>query len=299
MRLSLPAVALLALLAGCSRTAAPDAAAPGAPVAATPVEAPPAAPETAWRLASGSEGTALVVEDAAGHAALRAWCARGDGRLRVNVPAFAPVASEERMSFGQGGEVIALVAGAAGDTTRGGVTAETPVPANLRALLSGPVSASYGAQASGPHPAPAPELVARFVAACAAPGVDAGDASSSGSSASPTLPARGGACVVQDGRPVPANRLRAVGTEPFWGAQVDGRCVTYSHPENPAGTRVWTRFSGSADAGTWTGALDGKPFLMRTRPQPGCSDGMSDTRYPIAVSLTVGGEERRGCAAPR
>jgi hypothetical protein len=41
---------------------------------------------------------------------------------------------------------------------------------------------------------------------------------------------------------------------------------------------------------------EGRQFVMRTRPEQGCSDGMSDIRYPIAVSLTVMGEERRGCA---
>jgi uncharacterized membrane protein len=97
---------------------------------------------------------------------------------------------------------------------------------------------------------------------------------------------------------VPANRLRAIGTEPFWGARIEGRCVTYSHPDDQQGTRVWTRFSGTAASGTWTGALRGSPFVLRTRPQAGCSDGMSDNRYPIAVTLTVGGEQRSGCAQP-
>ncbi|MEO6137372.1 MAG: hypothetical protein ABIP11_01745 [Luteimonas sp.] len=108
-----------------------------------------------------------------------------------------------------------------------------------------------------------------------------------------------GACLTQDGSAIPANNLRAVGTEPFWGARVEGRCVTYSHPQNPTGTRVWTKFSGSPTNGVWSGSLNGQPFVMRTRTQAGCSDGMSDTRYPIAVSLTVGGEQRSGCAQPR
>ena len=73
-----------------------------------------------------------------------------------------------------------------------------------------------------------------------------------------------------------------------------GRCVTYSHPEDQSGTRVWTRFSGEAANGTWSGSLGGKPFVMRTRPQANCSDGMSDNVYPIAVALTVGGEQRSG-----
>lgn len=102
---------------------------------------------------------------------------------------------------------------------------------------------------------------------------------------------------MQDARTLPANALRAVGTEPFWGARVDGRCVTYSHPDDAKGTRVWTRFVGTASDGSWAGALNGVPFVMRTSSQA-CSDGMSDARYPITVSLTVGGEQREGCAAP-
>lgn len=107
-----------------------------------------------------------------------------------------------------------------------------------------------------------------------------------------------GACLTQGGKPVPSNRLRGIGTEPFWGVRVEGRCVTYSHPEDQQGTRVWTSFSGTASNGSWTGSLNGSPFVMRTRPQAGCSDGMSDKTYPIAVTLTVRGEERLGCAVP-
>lgn len=109
---------------------------------------------------------------------------------------------------------------------------------------------------------------------------------------------KAGACDLQDGSALPPLRLRAVGTEPFWGARIEGRCVTYSHPEDQAGTRVWTKFEGSALAGSWSGALNGQPFKLRTRAQAGCSDGMSDRLYPIEVSLTVGGEERQGCAEP-
>ena len=104
---------------------------------------------------------------------------------------------------------------------------------------------------------------------------------------------------MQDGRPIAANAIRAIGTEPFWGASVEGRCVTYSTPEDQKGTRIWTKFSGAADKGRWTGALDRMPFVMETRPDPECSDGMSDNIYPIAVTLTVRGERRTGCAERR
>jgi uncharacterized membrane protein len=107
------------------------------------------------------------------------------------------------------------------------------------------------------------------------------------------------ACLSEAGEPVPDNAIRAVGTEPFWGAEVKGRCVTYSTPENQVGVRVWTHFSGTASDGKWEGALEGKPFVMTIRTDAACSDGMSDTVYPIAVTLEVRGETRRGCARPQ
>ena len=146
---------------------------------------------------------------------------------------------------------------------------------------------------TGPHPAPPQGLARAFVAACGkgAPDPSPGPA---------PKPAAGGisACLMQDGRRLSVTPLRAVGTEPFWGARIEGRCVTYSHPEDQQGTRVWTRYSANRGGGTWTGALGGQRFILATRPQPGCSDGMSDKRYPFAVALTVGGEQRRGCAGP-
>lgn len=105
-------------------------------------------------------------------------------------------------------------------------------------------------------------------------------------------------CLVQDGKALSAPALRAVGTEPFWGARVEGRCVTYSHMEDQKGTRIWTRFTPAPGGGAWSGTLGGKSFELRIRPQRGCSDGMSDKRFPLAADLIVGGEKRSGCAEP-
>jgi uncharacterized membrane protein len=105
-------------------------------------------------------------------------------------------------------------------------------------------------------------------------------------------------CLVQGSERLRVGPLRAVGTEPFWGARVEGRCVTYSHPEDQQGSRIWTRFTPGPGGGVWVGALGGRPFEMRVRPQPGCSDGMSDREYPLAVDLLVNGERRTGCAYP-
>lgn len=270
------------LLGACARERGEAAADRGADEQQPAAEKSAAPAAMRWDLQSSGEGVALALLSESGTAAVRLFCAAGGQRLLVNLPAFRPIGSEERLSFGSSGEAVTLVADPRGEARRGGVSGSGPVPGNLEALIAGPVSASYGAQTSGPHPAPPGELARAFVAACS----------------QDSTPTPAGACLTQDGKPVPANRIRAVGTEPFWGARIEGRCVTYSHPEDIKGTRVWTRFSGTAVSGSWSGALGGAPFVLRTRPRPGCSDGMSDERYPIAVALTVGGEERTGCAEP-
>jgi uncharacterized membrane protein len=114
--------------------------------------------------------------------------------------------------------------------------------------------------------------------------------------ATPSSAAKVGACMMQDGKALDVKPLRALGTEPFWGAEVEGRCVTYSTPEDQKGTRVWTRYTATADGGRWQGALGGRQFELVTRKQPDCSDGMSDNKFPMAAELMVNGEKRKGCA---
>lgn len=178
-------IAIIALiLAGCEQRETRPEPAPTAPPSTTRAKAtgsqaasspptpvvakgPPAtAPALRWDLQSSGEGIALALVPASGPATIRLFCPAGKDRLLVNVPAFRPVASEERLSFGSGGAAVALVADANGDHHRGGVTATSEVPDNLAKLVGGPLSASYGAQASGPHPAPPKALSRDFVAAC-------------------------------------------------------------------------------------------------------------------------------------
>ena len=286
------------LLAGCeggderSVPATGNEHKPAARAPAAPAKSNRPGAAVRWDLQSSGEGVALALLAASGPAAIRLFCPAEQGRLLVDVPAFRPVGSEERLSFGSGGAVVALVADPRGDRRRGGVSGSGAVPGNLAALVAGPVSASYGAQTSGPHPAPPANLARAFAAAC---GEGTGPArpppESPAASASP--------CLVQDGQPLRVAPLRALGTEPFWNARIEGRCVTYSHPEDQQGTRVWTRYAPRPGGGVWSGALGGRRFELRTRAQPGCSDGMSDKGYPIAVELLVGGERRQGCAEPR
>ena len=302
---SLGLIAAISLLfTGCgSREEAPEApeANDGAQARASPTEpvstpdmpedpAPntPGAPAPRWDLQSSGEGVALALVSASGGTVMRLFCPAGAKRLLLNVPRFRPVGSEERLSFGGEGDVAALVADPRGDAQRGGISGTGAVPDDLADLIDDPISASYGAQTSGPHSAPPPNLSGAFVTACR----------EASAPAAALTAASAGACLMQDGERLAVKPLRAVGTEPFWGARIEGRCVTYSHPEDQKGTRIWTRFTPRSDGNTWSGALGGRRFELRTRAAPGCSDGMSDRRYPMAVELLVNSEKRTGCAEP-
>ena len=95
---------------------------------------------------------------------------RTDGSLAVHVAAFSPVASEERMSIGAGDVVVSLVADFRGDSVRGGVNGEAPVPRELEAIVTNPagIHVNYGYQTIGPLPAIPAALGERFLKACRA-----------------------------------------------------------------------------------------------------------------------------------
>ena len=285
MGMSGRAVMIGLLLGGCGgNPPAGDSTAPRQPSGNTP-----AANSSAWDLQSSGEGAALVRLAADGTPTVRLFCPRGANRLVVNVTGFRPIGSEERMSVGSDAGTVALVADSRGDAGRGGVTGTGAVPEDLKSLVTGPLSVSYGTQTSGPHPVAADALTAPFIRAC-----DEGPAKARQAAATPT--AATSPCLVQDGRLLSARPVRAIGTEPFWGARIIGRCVTYSHPDDQKGTRIWTRINDGPDGSVFVGALGGKPFVLRLRGSMQCSDGMSDNKYSIAVWLTVNGEGRRGCA---
>lgn len=298
MRSLLPIIIPALLLGGCSRQqeAQDNRGSPAAPVVQIrPSPSPPSVDakpaEPLWKLQPGVKGTELLLRSQTGERIISLTCLAGKNRLQINVPGFAPIGSEDRLSFGSGGHVEALVADFRGDRQSGGVSAEGAVPANLPELMGGAIAASYGAQTSGPHPVVPRTMAGAFLAACR----------SGASAVAPraALPdAKASPCMVQDGDALAVKPMRAIGTEPFWAAKIEGRCVTYSHPEDQQGIRVWTRFTPTSEGGLWSGALGGQPFELRTRAAPGCSDGMSDKSYPVATDLLVHGEQRKGCAEP-
>lgn len=247
-----------------------------------------------WTLQPSDRGTELVLRGADKIATMRLICPAGKNQLLVNVPGFRPITSEERLSFGGDGNAMTFVADTNGDPERGGVSAVSEVPDDLVSLAGRPLSASYGLQKSGPHSPLPTQMFNAFVRGCR-----------KGLSAqAPTGEGQGeavGACSMQGSERLRMTPRRAVGTEPFWAARTEGRCVIYSHPENQDGTRIWTKYSrGSKGSGaeTWSGSLGKKRFELRIYEQANCSDGMSDKRYPLVAELSVSGELRRGCAEP-
>ena len=95
----------------------------------------------------------------------------------------------------------------------------------------------------------------------------------------------------------PAQRYRFTGTEPFWGGTIDGTTILYKTPDDLAGQTITASVAKEGGETRYSGELDGKPFIIKLTPGT-CSDGMSDTVYPLHAVLAVHGEARQGCANP-
>ena len=94
------------------------------------------------------------------------------------------------------------------------------------------------------------------------------------------------------------DRLQALGTEPFWSVEVATGTLRYSTPENIDGTFFPAERLVEGTRQTYSGVLDGKRFTLVIEPGP-CSDGMSDTVYPLKATRTLGDDVQRGCARPK
>lgn len=153
--------ASFALLA-CERSAPEPASSEVEPPPAA-IEEEPDAPQLAW----SATDAALMLRDAQGAIVLALACEENPARMSVEVPAFREIASEERLSFGADDEPFVFVAQLGAPS---GVKAESAIPDDLLARLerAQSVTANYGAQYEGPHPAPAPEQAAAFAATCRA-----------------------------------------------------------------------------------------------------------------------------------
>jgi uncharacterized membrane protein len=88
--------------------------------------------------------------------------------------------------------------------------------------------------------------------------------------------------------------LRFTGTEPFWSGKVAGGVLTYATPEQPDGDTIAVQRFAGRNGVSYSGTWDGKTFTLAATPGE-CSDGMSDRRYPFAVTVILGEETRHGC----
>lgn len=95
---------------------------------------------------------------------------------------------------------------------------------------------------------------------------------------------------------VPA-QLRAIGTEPFWAVTVEGTALTWTTPDNSAGTRLQARRSETAEGARFEAEAGAMRHVLVIGPGP-CSDGMSDRVHAYSATWTVGARVMRGCANP-
>jgi uncharacterized membrane protein len=95
----------------------------------------------------------------------------------------------------------------------------------------------------------------------------------------------------------PVSALHALGTEPFWSADLgDGR-LSLTRPDHPPVSGPATLVSSGGARFLWEAkATDGRTIRMRVAAGD-CSDGMSDRRYPLKVEIDVGDEHLKGCAS--
>lgn len=90
--------------------------------------------------------------------------------------------------------------------------------------------------------------------------------------------------------------LRVVGTEPFWGVELDGDALTFTTPDDQAGAQMRGVRTETPGGGIdVSGQRGGTAFLLKVRPGD-CSDGMSDMTYAMTAELQLGEVEYRGCA---
>lgn len=148
------ALAASLALAACERSEQP----PASPA----VEQPPTA-QTSW----SASDAALILRDAQDEIVLALACEERPARMSIEVPGFREIGSEERLSFGADNESFVFVAQLGAPS---GVKAEGQIHDNLLTRLerARTVTANYGAQYEGPHPAPAPEQAGAFASACRA-----------------------------------------------------------------------------------------------------------------------------------
>ncbi|MGV3512909.1 MAG: COG3650 family protein [Novosphingobium sp.] len=100
---------------------------------------------------------------------------------------------------------------------------------------------------------------------------------------------------ITDKAKVVPDTFRAIGTEPFWSAEVEGAKLRWSTPEQPDSVAMLVTRKDRAGGAILKAMIDGQVLELEITSGP-CSDGMSDTVYPWSVTRRLGGDTQRGCA---
>lgn len=96
--------------------------------------------------------------------------------------------------------------------------------------------------------------------------------------------------------PIVSPNVRALGTEPFWNAQIDGDALTYTTPEDQKGRRTTVARRDTEIGAVFSGKLGDEPLVL-TLAKRTCSDGMSDRAHPFSAVLVLGSQRLTGCAS--
>lgn len=91
--------------------------------------------------------------------------------------------------------------------------------------------------------------------------------------------------------------LRALGTEPFWGVDINPDGLVYTAVDSP---EIRAANPGPTVQGTtavYASATEDGTALVVTLIATECSDGMSDRTYPLTARVELGGQTLNGCAA--
>jgi uncharacterized membrane protein len=87
----------------------------------------------------------------------------------------------------------------------------------------------------------------------------------------------------------------ALGTEPFWSVVAENGTLAWTSPEEPVGRPVTASAVSLHRGWLFRATLDGKPLELVVADVR-CSDGMSETVYPMTAKLLKGAETFHGCA---
>ena len=92
--------------------------------------------------------------------------------------------------------------------------------------------------------------------------------------------------------------IAALGTEPFWGIDIEpaseGYSARYTSPEDLDGTTFEVaRFAGNNGV-SFSGELSGEAVQIALTPGE-CSDAMSDRAYPYTATVAIGARTLLGC----